>query len=377
MKVVELAGIGPAPFCAMLLSDLGAEVLRIDRVEPAEKGMTIDPDLDLFNRGRRSVAINLKAPEGVDAVLRLTDQADALIEGFRPGVMERLGLGPDICLARNSRLVYGRMTGYGQYGPLSQAAGHDINYIGVAGVLHCIGRRGGIPVPPHNFIGDLGGGALYLAFGVMAAMYDVQRSGKGQVVDAAMTDGAASLNTFAYALQASGGWSDKLGTNVLDSGRPWYEVYSTLDGKHVAIGSIEPRFYKALMSKLGLHADAMPQHDPNAWDRMREVLTRTFSTKTRDEWCSFFDGTDVCFSPVLSPSEAVTHPHNLARQTFTEVSGVVQPAPAPRFSRTPGRIQSPPAKPGQHTAGALADWGFSASEITALEASSRFGPTKQ
>ncbi|HSV83164.1 MAG TPA: CaiB/BaiF CoA-transferase family protein [Ramlibacter sp.] len=370
LKVVEIAGIGPAPFCAMLLSDLGAEVLRIDRVEPAEKGVAIDPRLDLFNRGRRSIAVNLKSPEGVSAVLRLAGQADALIEGFRPGVMERLGLGPDACLARNPRLVYGRMTGYGQYGPLSQAAGHDINYIGVAGVLHCIGRRGGIPVPPHNFIGDLGGGALYLAFGLMAAIYEVRRSGKGQVVDAAMTDGAASLNTFSYALLASGDWSDTLGGNLLDSGRPWYDVYPTLDNKYVAIGSIEPRFYKELMSKLGLDLEALPrQHDPHGWDRMREVLTRTFRTKTRDEWCRLLDGTDVCFSPVLSPAEAVNHPHNVARQTFTEVAGVIQPAPAPRFSRTPGCIQAPPAKPGEHTSSALADWSFSESEIAALQAS--------
>ena len=370
MKVVEIAGIGPAPFCAMLLSDLGAEVIRIDRAGPVEKGVAIDASLDLFNRGRRSVAVDLKSPEGVGAVLRLVDRADALIEGFRPGVMERLGLGPDACLERNPRLVYGRMTGYGQHGPLSHAAGHDINYIGVAGVLHCIGRRGGLPVPPHNFIGDLGGGALYLAFGVMAALYEMQRSGKGQVVDAAMTDGAASLNTFAYALQASGNWSDTLGDNVLDSGRPWYDVYATADDKYVAIGSIEPRFFKELIGKLGLDAEALPgQHDPHGWDRLRDVLARTFRSKTRDQWCKVFEGSDACFSPVLAPAEAVHHPHNVARRTFTEVAGVVQPAPAPRFSRTPGRIQAPPARPGEHTSSALADWGFSASEVTALRAS--------
>jgi alpha-methylacyl-CoA racemase len=371
MKVIELAGIGPAPFCAMLLSDLGAQVLRIDRVKPAETGMAIDPTLDLFNRGRRSIAVDLKAPDGVDAVLRLAEQADALIEGFRPGVMERLGLGPDICLARNPRLVYGRMTGYGQYGPLAQAAGHDINYIGVAGVLHCIGRRGGLPVPPHNFIGDLGGGALYLAFGLLAAIYEVQRSGAGQVVDAAMTDGAASLNTFAYALQASGGWSDTLGTNVLDSGRPWYDVYLTRDDKYIAIGSIEPRFYRELMKRLDLDLASLPdQHDPSRWEQLRDLLARKFRTRTRDEWCTLLDDCDACFSPVLSPAEAVSHPHNIARQTFIEVAGIVQPAPAPRFSRTPGCIQSPPAKPGEHTFSTLAEWGFTDSEISALQASS-------
>lgn len=370
LKVVEIAGIGPAPFCAMLLSDLGAEVLRVDRVEQAEKGVSLDPRLDLFNRGRKSVAVNLKSAEGVDAVLQLAGRADVLIEGFRPGVMERLGLGPEACLARNPKLVYGRMTGYGQYGPMSQAVGHDINYIGIAGVLHCIGRRGGLPVPPHNFIGDLGGGSLYLAFGLMAAIYEMQRSGKGQVVDAAMTDGAASLNTFAYALLASGSWSDTLGDNLLDSGRPWYDVYQTADDKYVAIGSIEPRFYKELMSKLGIDPETMPgQHDPSGWDQIRDVLTRTFRGKTRDEWCSLLDGSEACFSPVLSPAEAVHHPHNVARQTFTDFEGVVQPAPAPRFSRTPGSIQAPPARPGEHTASALADWGFSESEVAALQAS--------
>lgn len=370
LKVVEIAGIGPAPFCAMLLSDLGAEVLRIDRVEQGEKGVSIDPRLDLFNRGRRSVAVNLKSSDAVEAVLRLVGQADVLIEGFRPGVMERLGLGPETCLAQNPRLVYGRMTGYGQYGPMSRAVGHDINYIGIAGVLHCIGRRGGLPVPPHNFIGDLGGGSLYLAFGIMAAIYEMQRSGKGQVVDAAMTDGAASLNLFAYALMASGTWSDTLGDNLLDSGRPWYDVYATSDEKYVAVGSIEPRFYKELMGKLGLDSEELPeQNDPGGWDSIRDVLTRTFQTKTRDEWCSLLDGVDACFSPVLTPAEAIHHPHNVARQTFTDVDGIVQPAPAPRFSRTPGCIQAPPAKPGEHTALALSNWGFTESEVAALQAS--------
>lgn len=367
LKVIEIAGIGPAPFCAMLLSDMGAEVLRVDRIEAAGNGAAMDPRFDLFNRGRRSIAADLKSPAGAAAVLRLIGQADAVIEGFRPGVMERLGLGPAECLARNPKLVYGRMTGYGQYGPLAKTAGHDINYIALAGVLHCIGRKGGAPVPPLNLIGDFGGGALYLAFGMMAALYEVYRSGKGQVVDAAMTDGSASLLTVVYGMGAMGAWSEHRGENFLDSGRPWYDVYETLDGKYVAVGSIEGKFYQQLLARIGLHNEALPgQNDPEGWPLLRQRLSETFRQKTRDEWCELLDGSDACFTPVLTPSEAARHPHNVARGTFIEVDGIVQPGPAPRFSRTEGRVQSPPARPGEHTEVALADWGFTPGEIGAL-----------
>jgi alpha-methylacyl-CoA racemase len=374
VKVVEMAGIGPAPFCAMLLSDMGAEVLRVDRTAEADLGMAGDPAKNLLNRGRRSAAIDLKRPEGIAAVKRLVARADALLEGFRPGVMERLGLGPDECLAANPRLVYGRMTGWGQDGPIAHAAGHDINYIALSGVLHAVGRHGGPPVPPLNLVGDFGGGGMYLAFGVVCGLLEAGRSGKGQVVDVSMVDGSASLSTAVYGLKALGLWSEERGDNLLDSGAPWYDVYETKDGKWVSIGSLEKRFYAELMRLTGLAADNPPkQWDRSGWPELRRRLTAIFKQKTRDEWCATMEGSDVCFAPVLSYSEAPRHPHNVARRTFVEVDGIEQPAPAPRFSRTPPAIQGPPAKPGEHTEEALADWGFAADEIALLRKAGALG----
>ena len=367
VRVVEIAGIGPGPFCAMMLADMGAEVLRIDRPGPADLGLPVEPRFSVLTRGRRSMALDLKQPPAIAAVKRLVARADALIEGFRPGVMERLGLGPDECLAANPRLVYGRMTGWGQEGPMASAAGHDINYIALAGVLHSIGRRGSAPAPPLNLVGDFGGGGMYLAFGVVCALLEAGRSGRGQVVDAAMVDGAASLAAAVYGLRAKGMWNDERGDNILDSGAPWYDVYETQDGKYVAIGSIEGRFYGELLRLTGLAGEALPpQWEKARWGELRARLTEVFKQKTRDEWCRIMEGSDVCFAPVLSMTEAPAHPHNRARGTFVEVDGVPQPGPAPRFSRTPGAIAGPPAAPGQHTEEALRDWGFSADDLADL-----------
>lgn len=366
-RVLELAGIGPGPMCAMLLADLGAEVLRIDRMADAKLGIPKPAFADLMGRGRRSAAVDLKHPDGVGTVLRLVERADVLIEGFRPGVTERLGLGPEACFARNPRLVYGRMTGWGQTGPLAQAAGHDWNYIAISGALYPIGRAGEPPVPPLNLVGDFGGGALYLAFGIAAALLEAQRSGKGQVVDAAIVDGAASLMTLFYGLRAAGAWTDARAANFLDTAAPFGEVYETLDGKYVTVLAIESKFYAELIERMGLAGEGLPhQQDRSAWPRMKERFAEVFKTKTRDEWCAILEGTDACFAPVLSMAEAPSHPHNVARGTFVEVAGVVQPAPAPRFSRTPGAIQRPPARPGEHTAEALADWGLAPDEIARL-----------
>jgi len=366
-KIVEMAGIGPAPMCAMLLSDLGADVILIDRIADSGLGIPVKPKYDLLRRGRPSVALDLKKPEAVNTVLRLVEAGDALIEGFRPGVMERLGLGPDVCLARNPRLVYGRMTGWGQEGPLAHAAGHDINYIGLAGVLHAIGRKGEAPLPPLNLVGDFGGGALYLAFGVVAALLEREKSGRGQVVDAAMVDGAASLMTLMFGLHAAGRWVERRGENLLDSGAPFYEVYETRDGKYVAVGSLEPKFYRELLRLTGLEKeDLPPQHDTASWAAMKQRFASIFRTKTREQWCRIMEGSEVCFAPVLSMAEAPAHPHNRHRKTFVERDGVTQPAPAPRFSRTPGAIRRPPSAPGADTVAALRDWGFSAAEVQNL-----------
>jgi alpha-methylacyl-CoA racemase len=373
-KVIEFAGIGPAPMCAMMLSDMGADVLRIDRAEDAGLGISTAAKFNFLGRGRRSVAIDLKRPEGTEVALRLIEKSDALIEGFRPGVMERLGLGPDVCTKRNPRLIYGRMTGWGQEGPLALAAGHDINYIALTGALHAIGRKGESPVPPLNLIGDFGGGALYLALGVVAGLLEAQKSGKGQVVDAAMVDGAASLMTAIYGLRASGIWSDKRGENILDTGAHYYDVYETSDGKHVAIGSIEAKFYAELLRLTGLQGEELPsQNDRSAWPKLKERVAAIFRTKTRDEWCKLMEGSEVCFAPVLSMEEAPKHPHNRHRGTFVEHEGVLQPGPAPRFERTPSSIQRSPASPGQHTEEALSDWGFSASEVEKLRVSGAIG----
>jgi alpha-methylacyl-CoA racemase len=373
LKVVELAGIGPGPFSAMLLADLGADVIRVDRQSDPGLGVPRGAEFDLMNRSRRSVAVDLKNPQGVETVLKLAEQADVLIDPFRPGVTEKLGLGPDEALARNPRLIYARMTGFGNHGPLAHAAGHDINYIALSGALHAIGPKEG-PIPPLNMIGDFGGGGMYLAFGVMAAVYEAQRSGQGQVVDIGMVDGAISLMTPIYGLHASGYWHDARGENILDGAAPFYDAFETADGKFVSIGSIEKKFYAILLEKLGLDAEALPaQMDRDHWPELKATIAATIKTKTRDEWVEIMEGTDVCFAPVLSLVEAPNHPHNQARENFVEVAGITQPAPAPRFSRTPGRVHSPPAVPGEHTEAALADWGFSASDIAALKDAGAIG----
>ena len=373
-KIVEFAGIGPAPMCAMLLSDMGAEVLRLDRTEDANLGIPTDAKYGVLNRGRRSVALDLKRKEGAEVALKLIEKADALIEGFRPGVMERLGLGPDVCMARNPRLVFGRMTGWGQDGPLALAAGHDINYIALTGALHSIGRKGEAPVPPLNLVGDFGGGGVYLALGVVAALLEAQKSGKGQVIDVAMIDGASSLMAAIYGLRAAGRWTDVRGENILDTGAHYYDVYETSDGKYISIGSIEPKFYAELLRLSGLQQEELPrQNDRPAWPGLKDRVAKIFKTKTREEWCKLMEGSEVCFAPVLSMQEAPSHPHNRQRGTFVEVDGVVQPAPAPRFSRTPSAIQRPPATPGEHTDEALRDWGLSATELAQLRGSGAIG----
>lgn len=362
IRIVEFAGLGPGPFAAMLLSDMGAEVIRIDR-----KGARIPRETDVVLRGRRTIAMDLKKREAVDAALKLIEGCDGLIEGFRPGVMEKFGLGPEVCLARNRRLVYGRMTGWGQNGPLARAAGHDINYIALSGALHAIGRAGGKPVPPLNLVGDFGGGALYLCFGLVCGLLVAQRSGTGQVVDAAMTDGAASLMSVFYGMAASGFWRNERGVNLLDSGAHFYDAYETSDGKYVAIGAIEPQFYGALLEKLGIGENGFENRmDCASWPALKEKFAAAFRQKTRDEWDAILLGTDVCYAPVLSLAEAPKHPHNVARQTFVEIDGVVQPAPAPRFSMTVPEVQGSPQPP--RSMEVLAAWGFSAAEIERLEA---------
>ena len=368
VRIIELAGIGPGPFTAMLLADMGAEVVRVDRassVTPTSPGTP--PPVDLMNRGRRSIGVDLKTPGGIEAVLRLVASADALIEGFRPGVTERLGLGPDACLKRNPRLVYGRMTGWGQDGPLAEAAGHDINYIALAGALHPIGRADGPPPPPLNLVGDFGGGAMYLAFGIVCGILEAKSSGQGQVVDAAMVDGAAHLTTMFHSLRNLGFWSDEREANLLDGGAPFYDTYETADAKFVAIGPLEPKFFAELCNRLELNGDVWGrQMDRASWPEQKRQLTELFLTRTRAEWSQLLEGTDACFAPVLSLSEAADHPHNQARGVFTEVAGITQPAPAPRFSRTPGSIGRPPAHPGQNTDEVLSDWGFADAEIAEL-----------
>ncbi len=370
IRIVELAGLGPAPFAGMMLSDAGADIIRIDRSDRAQYPPRQDPHVDLMNRGRRSVAVDLKHPDGVALVLRLVEGADGLMEGFRPGVAERLGLGPDECLARNPRLAYGRMTGYGQQGPMAQAAGHDIDYIALSGALEAIGRAGERPVPPLNLVGDFGGGGMLLAYGMLAAILSARTTGRGQVIDAAMVDGAASLMTMTYTLRGAGIWKDERGTNLLDTGAHFYEVYETADGGFLGVGAIEPQFYAELMRLLGLgDEDLSTQMDRSAWPAMKQRFAAVFATRTRAEWEEVFAGSDACVAPVLSPSEAPDHPHNRARGTFTEVAGVVQPAPAPRFLSTPGAIRRPPPNPGQFGDEALADWGLSSDDVAGLRES--------
>jgi alpha-methylacyl-CoA racemase len=367
VKVLEVAGIGPGPFCGMMLADMGAELIRIDRADRVRGGDPSKPPADVLARGRRSIGVDLKQAEGVDVVLRMVEQADVIIEGFRPGVMERLGLGPDVCLARNPKLVYGRMTGWGQEGPMAQAAGHDINYIALAGALEPIGRKGEKPTPPLNLVGDFGGGGMLLAFGIAAALVERASSGKGQVVDAAMVDGAATLMGMFHSMAAIGVWSEERGTNLLDTGAHFYDTFETSDGKYISLGSIEPQFYAELIEKLELTNEELPaQMDKSGWPVLKERFEGIFKTKTRDEWCELMEGSDVCFAPVLAMSEAADHPHIKHRKTFVEANGMVQPAPSPRFSRSVPELDLPPAHAGQHTDDVLESFGFAAAEISAL-----------
>lgn len=363
VKVLEFAGIGPGPFCAMLLSDMGADVIRIDR-----KGAQGSSKFDITARGRKSIALDLKNPDAIETVLKLVEKADILQEGFRPGVMERLGLGPDVVLKRNPKIVYGRMTGWGQEGPLALAAGHDINYISLTGALHAIGPKEGKPVPPLNLVGDFGGGALYLAMGMLAALLSARETGKGQVVDTAMTDGATSLMSMFFGFMASGMWEDDRYRNMLDGGAHFYDTYECSDGKFISIGSIEPQFYALLREKAGLDDAAYDaQMDKSKWPELKDKIAAVFKTKSRDEWCGIMEGTDICFAPVLSIGEAKDHPHNKARETIVEIDGVVQPNVAPRFFGTPSEIQGPPPSAGGDTDAVLGEFGFSADEIAGLK----------
>ncbi|HEY2775134.1 MAG TPA: CaiB/BaiF CoA-transferase family protein [Candidatus Binatia bacterium] len=366
LRVLEIAAIGPVPFAGMLLSDLGADVIRVDRTRPDPGSTWNDPHLDVLGRGRRSIAVDLKTERGVEVVLRLAESADVLLEGFRPGVAERLGIGPQACMIRNSRLVYGRMTGWGQQGPLASAAGHDINYVALTGALHAVGGEDS-PVPPLNLVGDFGGGALYLVTGVLAALLERVRSGKGDVVDAAMVDGAASLMSIFYVMQQIGFWQDRRGANFLDGGAPFYGTYRTADDKFVSVGAIEPQFWAELLARLGIDAAEMGfQHDRDAWPAMRERLEAVFRTRTRDQWCEVLEGSDACFAPVLTIAEAADHPHMAARGTFVRADGITRPGPAPRFERS--RVDPLAAAPclGAHTRQVLEEAGYSPGQIESL-----------
>jgi len=376
IRVIELPNIGPVQFAGMLLADLGAEVLRLDRAASVASGLTVAGGTasaySVIDRGRRSAGVDLKHPDGVEAVLRLCERADVLLEGFRPGVAERLGVGPDACGARNPRLVYARMTGWGQDGPLANDVGHDINYISIAGVLYHLGPAGHAPVPPINLIADFGGGGMLVVNGILAALVERATSGAGQVVDAAMVDGSAQLMSIFVGIDGMGGWGPR-GTNLLDGGAHFYNVYEASDGEYVSIASYEPKFYVnllGLIGPLGLDdLDPAQQMDMSQWPALKERFAALFRTKTRDEWVAFFTGHEVCFAPILSMTEARAHPHNVARKTFIEVDGAAHPAPAPRFSRTPGAVQNPPVKPGADTDTALLEWGFTVDEVAKLKVS--------
>lgn len=368
VKVVEFAGIGPGPMACMLLADMGADVIRVDRVANVDNDV-MEPRFNTLARGRKNIAVDLKQPEGVETALKLCDQADILIEGFRPGVMERLGLGPDVVMARNAKLVYGRMTGWGQTGPIAHTAGHDINYIALTGALYSVGTADSGPVPPLNLIGDFGGGALYMAMGALAAYIEAQRSGKGQVVDTSMVEGAASLMTYAYGHLAAGAHVEERQSNRLDGGCHHYNTYETADGEHICIGSNEPQFYRLMLDTVGLGKEELPaQSDRAHWPAMCDKLAAIFKTKTRAEWTALMESKDVCYAPVLRMSEALDHPHNVARESFVTLDGVPQPGPAPRFDRTPSQATTGSAYAGQHTRDALGDWGFEPGDIAALEA---------
>ncbi len=370
VKIIEVAGIGPGPFCGMMLSDMGAEVLRIDRASNVRDADPEGSPPDALGRGRTSIAVDLRNPEGAEVILKLVEKADVIYEGFRPGVMERLGIGPDVCLARNPSIIYGRMTGWGQEGPMAHASGHDINYIALAGALEPLGRLGSAPTPPLNLVGDFGGGGMLLAFGIACALVERGKSGKGQVIDSAMVDGAAALMAM-FAGQVARGQMGERGTNILDTGSHFYDAYETKEGKYISVGSIEPQFYAELLRLSGLDAeDDLPgQHDKARWPEMKGRISAIFKSKTRDEWRDIMEGTDVCFAPVLSPQEATEHPHNVHRNTFIEIGGFKQPAPAPRFDRTPTATPTAARHPGQDTDEALGKWGFSGDEIAKLRES--------
>ena len=366
LKIIEMAGIGPGPFCGMVLADLGAKIIRVDRASAIGTGSKQDAS----NRGKKSIAVDLKSEEGVEVVLKLVETADAIFEGFRPGVMERLGLGPDVCSKRNERIVFGRMTGWGQEGPLANAAGHDINYISLTGALAAIGRPGSPPVPPLNLIGDFGGGGMLLALGLVAALLESKESKKGQVVDAAMTDGSALLMTMIYTMQSSGVWKTSMGSNLLDGGSHFYDTYECKDGKFISLGSIEPQFYALLCQIAELDESIFGnQMSRDSWPEQKEAIKKIILDKTRDEWCELMEGTDVCFAPVLDMSEAPKHPHNIERKTFIDLEGVTQPAPAPRFSRTEPEVVSSPSIVGEHTDEVLTSIGFSDEDINTLKTS--------
>ena len=372
LRVVELQGIGPGPFCGMMLADMGAEIIRVDRSAAVGSGART---ADVLARGRKSIAVDLKNPQGVETVLKLVETADVLLEGFRPGVTERLGLGPDVCLERNPKLVYGRMTGWGQTGTMAHAAGHDINYISLSGVLHAIGEAGSRPTPPLNLVGDFGGGGMLLAFGIVAALYERGVSGKGQVIDAAMTDGSALLANSIFGLMGQGVWNHNRGSNLLDGGAHFYGTYETKDARFVSIGSIEPQFYALLLEKTGLDQDPelAKQMSRDDWPKLREKLAAVLATKTRDEWDEIMLGTDICYAPILNFDEAVAHPHNQARNTFVASADIVQAAPAPRFSRTEPELPEPPVAPGEHSEEVLVSMGLDAAAIAELKASGAVG----
>jgi len=366
IKIVEMGGIGPGPFCAQMLSDMGAEVIRIDKKGGSD--YLVEAKYNVLHRGRRSIAIDLKSTKAIGTLLRLIKNADGLIEGYRPGVMERLGLGPQECMKQNPKLVYGRMTGWGQEGPLAKSAGHDINYIALTGALNAMGEKNGKPLIPLNLVGDFGGGGLFLAFGLVCGLLEAKNSGIGQVVDAAMVDGASSLMGVFFGLKAAGLWKEERGTNILDGGAHFYNTYETLDRKWISIGSIEPQFYKILLKKAGIiDSEFDNQMDMNNWQALKKKLKIVFKTKTRDEWCLLMENTDICFAPVLSMAEAKDHPHMKARNTIIDFNGFPQPAPAPRFSRTTPEIQGPPPEIGEHSETILKDWGFNKTEIMELK----------
>jgi alpha-methylacyl-CoA racemase len=369
VRILELAALGPVPYGVMLLADLGAEVIRVDRAAAARGALGAEASMVGLSRNRRSVAVDLKSPSGVALVHRLVRDADVLVEGFRPGVAERLGIGPDELRADHPRLVYARMTGWGQDGPMSARAGHDIDYAALSGALHTVGRAGEPPPPPVNYLADFGGGGAFLAIGVLAALVERDRSGEGQVIDVAMLDGAASLTSFLHGLLAIGAWSTERGTNLLDGAAPYYDTYRCADGRYVAVGALEPQFFTQLCERLDLDPTDWPQHDREAWPEQKRRLAALFETRARDEWARLFEGSDACVAPVLDLVEAPQHPHNRARETFSNAFGITQPAPAPRFSRTPGRIERPPPRPGEHTDEVLTEYGVDPDELWALRAS--------